>query len=126
MNNTYEYNKKTYQVYTLRVNKNTDGDLIDYLSKQESVNAHLLDLARADMRRHIATDNCYEVIEDRGIQKDILASFPTEAEAAEFVLLYVAGFDVGGRIYIVKRVSAELDGHELTAGIVQNLQKEEE
>lgn len=125
MNGTYEYNKKTYSVITLRINRNKDQNMIDFLNHQESVNGYLLNLIRHDMMQK-QTDGQYEVIEDRGIQKDILASFPDLRSAVDFVLLYVAGFDVGGRVYIAERFTGKINDADISAGIVQNIQKEEE
>ena len=125
MNKTYDYNRKTYSVVTLRINKNKDAGIIEHLAKKPSVNSYLLDLIRHDMEQ-TGTDGTYEVIEDRGIQKQVLATYDNLKQAAEFVLLYVAGFDVGGRVYIAERFTGRLGDTDVPAGIVQNLQVETE
>ena len=56
----YEFNKQTYYAVTLRINRNTDPDIIDHLKAQESVNGYLLTLIRDAMTRK---ENVYELIE---------------------------------------------------------------
>ena len=45
----YEYNRKTYKAYSLRINKNKDADIIEFLKHKESVNNYLIELIRRDM-----------------------------------------------------------------------------
>ena len=45
------YDAKTAKFYSLKLNVNTDGDIIDYLQKQESTQGTIKALIRAEISR---------------------------------------------------------------------------
>ena len=45
------YDAKTARYFSLKLNRNTDGELIDHLEQQESVQAYIKRLIREDMKR---------------------------------------------------------------------------
>lgn len=49
---TAKYVKKTYKRFEIRLRKDTDIDLINYLESKESVNKYLIDLIREDYAKN--------------------------------------------------------------------------
>ena len=45
------YDSKTAKYYSLKLNQNTDRDLIEHLAKQENTQGYLKQLIREDMKR---------------------------------------------------------------------------
>ena len=45
------YDSKTAKYFSLKLNQNTDKDLIEYLAKQEHVQTYIKQLIREDMKR---------------------------------------------------------------------------
>ena len=123
----YDYNKDTYKVVTLRINRNTDADIIEKLEEQKSINAYLLNLVRKDMSMHASAE--YEVIEIVQNQNHVVATFHTLAEAHEFLEYYAAKFPGAGYpVRIVRKFNAMLaNGTKVVAGeiIKQNEETEE-
>jgi hypothetical protein len=48
---THKYDKKTYQRYLIRINKNTEKDLIDKLEAQKSKNGYIKSLIKKDISK---------------------------------------------------------------------------
>lgn len=123
----YEYNKETYKVITLRINRNTDADIIEKLEEQKSTNAYILNLVRKDMTMHASAE--YEVIEIVQNQNHVVAAFHTLAEAHDFLEYYAANFPGAGYpVRIVRRFNATFaNGTQVIAGeiIKQNTETEE-
>ena len=123
----YEYNKETYKVITLRINRNTDADIIEKLEEQKSINAYLINLMRKDMNLHASAE--YEVIEMVQNHNHVVASFHTLAEAHDFLEYYAAKFPGAGYpVRIVRKFNATLaNGTQVLAGevIKQNTEMEE-
>ncbi len=46
-----KYDARTAKHYSLKLNKNTDKDLIEYLEKQSNIQGYLKELIRKDMAR---------------------------------------------------------------------------
>jgi len=46
-----KYDAKTAKYYSLKLNQNTDRDLIEYLAKQESFQTYIKRLIREDMQK---------------------------------------------------------------------------
>lgn len=44
-----QYKKKTYKVYTLRLNKNTMADVIKWLDTKDNKQSYVIDLIRKDI-----------------------------------------------------------------------------
>lgn len=123
----YDYNKETYKVITLRINRNTDADIIEKLEEQKSTNAYLLNLVRKDMNMHASAE--YEIIEMVENKNHVVASFHTLAEAHDFLEYYAAHFPGAGYpVRIVRKFNAVLaNGTQVIAGevIKQNEEREE-
>lgn len=123
----YEYNRETYKVITLRINRNSDADIIEKLEEQKSANAYLLNLVRKDMNMHASAE--YEVIEMVNDQNHVVAAFHTLAEAYDFLEYYAAKFPGAGYpVRIVRKFNAMLaNGTQVIAGeiIKQNEEMEE-
>lgn len=45
------YDAKTARYFSLKLNRNTDGEIIEHLEHQESIQAYLKRLIREDMKR---------------------------------------------------------------------------
>ena len=45
------YDAKTAKYYSLKLNTNTDSEMIEHLAKQENVQGYLKDLIRKDMAK---------------------------------------------------------------------------
>ncbi len=45
------YNKKTYRTYTLRFNKNSENEIIDWLNSQDSLKTYITTLILSDMKK---------------------------------------------------------------------------
>lgn len=45
------YDAKTARYFSLKLNRNTDADIIQHLETQESIQAYLKNLIREDMKR---------------------------------------------------------------------------
>lgn len=123
----YDYNKETYKVITLRINKNSDADIIGKLEEQKSINAYLINLIRKDINLHASAE--YEVIEVVENQNHVIATFHTLAEAHDFLEYYAATFPGSGYpVRIVRKFNAALaNGTQVVAGevIKQNTETEE-
>ena len=46
-----KYDAKTAKYFSLKLNKNTDHDIIEHLAKQETVQGYLKHLIREDMKK---------------------------------------------------------------------------
>ena len=46
-----DYQKKKYRQFLIRARYDEDGDVIEHMSKQESLNAYIFNLIRKDMKR---------------------------------------------------------------------------
>lgn len=46
-----KYNAKTAKYYSMKLNRNTDRELIEYLEKQGSIQTYLKRLIREDMKK---------------------------------------------------------------------------
>ena len=46
-----KYNAKTAKYYSMKLNRNTDRDMIEYLEHQESFQTYIKRLIREDMKR---------------------------------------------------------------------------
>lgn len=44
------FNKNTYKIYTLRINKNKYNNIINYLSNINNKNSYILELIEKDMK----------------------------------------------------------------------------
>lgn len=121
----YEFNKATYKAYTLRMNRQSDADIITHLKGIKSINQYIAELIRGDMANS-AENNLYEVIEDMGTRKDVLKGFRTLEEAISFLYMYVSQFTPAGRVYLIQRfIGIMQDGHKIRCGKVLNIEKEE-
>ena len=45
------YNARTAKYFSLKLNKNTDADMIEFLEKQEKIQTYLKRLIREDMKK---------------------------------------------------------------------------
>lgn len=122
----YEFNKKTYHAITLRINRNTDADIIEKLESEKSVNAYLLKLIRKDMYMQTCSD--YEVIEVVNGVNHVVGRFPRYADAVEFLQAFVYQFPTGNPVKIVRRYEATLsNGTKVICGeTIENESKEQE
>lgn len=121
----YDFNKRTYHTVTLRVNRNTDADIIEKLEEERSVNAYLLNLIRKDM--YMQTCSKYEVIEEIENKKHVVGNFPTYADALEFLQAFVYQFPSSYPVRIVRRYEATLsNGTKVICGedVTDNTTKE--
>ena len=46
-----KYDARTARYFSLKLNRNTDRDLIEYLERQESIQAYIKKLIREDMEK---------------------------------------------------------------------------
>lgn len=58
---TNKYNKKTYYNVSIRVRKDTQKDIIEWLDAQKSKNDYIINLIKKDMENHIYKDRKEEV-----------------------------------------------------------------
>lgn len=58
------YDAKTARYVSLKLNRNTDQDLIDHLEAQESIQTYIKSLIRADIKRGANTMKTYTVKEE--------------------------------------------------------------
>ena len=113
----YEFNKATYKVVTVRLNRMKDQDVIKHLGTVHAVNSYIVNLIREDMANR-ARANMYEVIEDRGKHKSVVGSCATLQDAVKRLYDYVANEYPVGRVYIVQKFTGiQKDGHKVLAGV---------
>lgn len=55
------YDAKTARYFSLKLNRNTDGELIKHLEQQESIQAYLKQLIRNDMKKGESTMKTYRI-----------------------------------------------------------------
>lgn len=110
----YDFNKQTYYAVTLRINRNTYPDIVEFLSSKESINGYLVDLIRDAMNRK---ENVYELIETVNGKHFTLACFPTLEGARDFLEWYVRVYPEPYPVEIVRKYHmARMDGTPVTYG----------
>lgn len=122
----YEFNKQTYYAVTLRINRNTYPDIVEFLSSRDSINGYLIDLIRDAMNRK---ENVYELIETVNGIHTAIACFPTLEGARDFLEWYVREYPEPYPVEIVRKYHmARMDGTPVTYGerVTQHGEKEEE
>lgn len=110
----YEYNRQNYYAVTLRINRNTEPEIIEFLKAQESVNGYLLTLIRDAMTRK---ENIYELIETVHGVHNAIACFPTLEGARDFLEWYVREYPEPYPVEIVRKYHMmRMDGTPVTYG----------
>lgn len=82
---TYASDQKNARFYGLKLSRNTDADLINWLDGQESVQGYLKELIRDDMRKGEHTMNTWYIVDDATTTAGLLDAEPihtTDKQAA--------------------------------------------